>query len=67
MQVKVACEKIKEQTTANKKYISNMLNEIGIDMSAMTVLKILRDMASSSSLDAACDISKTDIAVGAAD
>jgi len=28
MQVKVACEKIKEQTNANKKYISNMLNEI---------------------------------------
>ena len=24
----VACEKIKAQTTANKKYISNMLNEI---------------------------------------
>ena len=28
MQVKVACEKIKEQTTATEKYISNMLNEI---------------------------------------
>jgi len=28
MQVKVACEKINAQTTANKKYISNMLNEI---------------------------------------
>ena len=28
MQVKVSCEKIKAQTTANKKYISNMLNEI---------------------------------------
>ena len=28
MQVKVGCEKIKAQTTANKKYISNMLNEI---------------------------------------
>ena len=28
MQVKVAFEKIKAQTTANKKYISNMLNEI---------------------------------------
>jgi len=28
MQVKIACEKIKAQTTANKKYISNMLNEI---------------------------------------
>ena len=28
MQVKFACEKIKAQTTANKKYISNMLNEI---------------------------------------
>ena len=28
MQVKVACEKIKEQTTATKKYISKMLNEI---------------------------------------
>jgi len=28
MQVNVACEKIKAQTTANKKYISNMLNEI---------------------------------------
>ena len=28
MQVKVGCENIKAQTTANKKYISNMLNEI---------------------------------------
>jgi len=28
MQVKVGCEKIKSKTTANKKYISNMLNEI---------------------------------------
>jgi len=28
IQVKVECEKIKAQTTANKKYISNMLNEI---------------------------------------
>tara|TARA_Y100001978_G_scaffold192366_1_gene197366 strand:+ start:189 stop:314 length:126 start_codon:yes stop_codon:yes gene_type:complete len=28
MQVKVTYEKIKVQTTANKKYISNMLNEI---------------------------------------
>ena len=28
MQVKVGCEKIKAQTTAKKKYISNMLNEI---------------------------------------
>ena len=28
MQVKIASEKIKAQTTANKKYISNMLNEI---------------------------------------
>ena len=28
MQVKVGCEKIKAQTTANKKYISYMLNEI---------------------------------------
>ena len=28
MRVKIACEKIKAQTTANKKYISNMLNEI---------------------------------------
>ena len=28
MQVKVESEKIKAQTTANKKYISNMLNEI---------------------------------------
>ena len=28
MQVKGACEKIKEQTTATEKYISNMLNEI---------------------------------------
>ena len=28
MQVKIACDKIKAQTTANKKYISNMLNEI---------------------------------------
>ena len=27
-QVKVGFEKIKAQTTANKKYISNMLNEI---------------------------------------
>ena len=28
MQVKVAFEKIKEQTTATEKYISNILNEI---------------------------------------
>ena len=28
MRVKIASEKIKKQTTANKKYISNMLNEI---------------------------------------
>jgi len=28
MRVKIPCEKIKAQTTANKKYISNMLNEI---------------------------------------
>ena len=28
MHFKVSCEKIKAQTTANKKYISNMLNEI---------------------------------------
>ena len=28
MQVKVACEKIKEQTTATEKYISKMLTEI---------------------------------------
>ena len=28
MQVKVACEKIKEQTTSTEKYISKMLNEI---------------------------------------
>ena len=28
MQVKVATERIKAQTTANKKYISNILNEI---------------------------------------
>ena len=28
MQVKIACEKIEAQRTANKKYISNMLNEI---------------------------------------
>jgi len=28
MQVKVSCEKIKEQTTATEKYISKMLNEI---------------------------------------
>jgi len=28
MQIKVGFEKIKAQTTANKKYISNMLNEI---------------------------------------
>ena len=28
MQVKVAFEKIKEQTTATERYISNMLNEI---------------------------------------
>ena len=28
MQVKIPCEKIKAQTTANKKYILNMLNEI---------------------------------------
>ena len=30
MQGKVECEKIKEQTTANKKYISNMLDEIAV-------------------------------------
>ena len=28
MQVKIASEKIKAQASANKKYISNMLNEI---------------------------------------
>ena len=28
MQVKFACEKIKEHATASEKYISNMLNEI---------------------------------------
>ena len=28
MQIKVGFEKIKAQTTANKKYISNMLNQI---------------------------------------
>ena len=28
MQVKIACEKIKAQTTATEKYISKMLNEI---------------------------------------
>ena len=28
MQIKLECEKIKAQTSANKKYISNMLNEI---------------------------------------
>ena len=28
IQIKVACEKIKEQTTATEKYISKMLNEI---------------------------------------
>jgi len=28
MQIKMECEKIKAQTSANKKYISNMLNEI---------------------------------------
>ena len=28
MQVKVSCVKIKDQTTATEKYISNMLNEI---------------------------------------
>ena len=28
MQVKVACEKIKEQSTATEKYISNILKEI---------------------------------------
>ena len=28
MQIKVACEKIKEKTTATEKYISKMLNEI---------------------------------------
>ena len=28
MQINFACKKIKEQTTANEKYISNMLNEI---------------------------------------
>ena len=28
IQVKVACEKLKEQTTATEKYISTMINEI---------------------------------------
>ena len=28
MQGKVSCEKIKEQTTATEKYISNILNEL---------------------------------------
>ena len=28
MQVNLSCEKIKAQTTANKKYISNITNEI---------------------------------------
>ena len=28
IQVKAACEKIKDQTTATEKYISKMLNEI---------------------------------------
>ena len=28
MQIKVTCEKIKEQTNATEKYISKMLNEI---------------------------------------
>ena len=28
MQVNVACKKTKDHTTANEKYISNMLNEI---------------------------------------
>ena len=28
IRVKIACEKIKAQSTANKKYISNILNEI---------------------------------------
>ena len=36
-------------------------------MSEMIVLKTTSDVASSSYLDAAWDISKTDIAVGAAD
>ena len=36
-------------------------------MTAMIVLKITRDVASSSSPEAAWDISKKDIAVGAAD
>ena len=36
-------------------------------MSAMIVLNTTRDVASFSSLDADWDISKTDIAVGAAD
>ena len=30
MQVNVACKNIKEHTTANEKYISNMLNEITV-------------------------------------
>ena len=30
MRVKIACEKIKAQTTANKKYISNIINEIAV-------------------------------------
>ena len=28
MQINLACEKMKEKTTATEKYISNMLNEI---------------------------------------
>ena len=30
MQVKIACEKIKEQTIATEKYISKVLNEIAV-------------------------------------
>ena len=48
-------------------YNLKIINQAGIEMSAMIVLKTTSDVASSSFLDAAWDINKTDIAVGAAD
>jgi len=43
-----------------------MNNQAGIDMRAMIVLKTTREVASFSSLEAAWDINRIDIAVGAA-
>ena len=48
-------------------YNLKIINQIGIDMSAMIVLKTTRELTSCLSSDAAWEISKTDIGVGAAD